>query len=264
MYCTKCGNEVSVGAKFCAVCGNNVKSDLEIATPTPKACDTTQYARFPKKENNSDCEKLKKRMNLLTAICIAEALIIVIISVFGLNTNSNEAVKANNKFGASSIEELKNTLSSDYLFTEKQVDCMSYGMLSWICEEFDIDVDLNQRKSKLIASEINRKLFEDDLCERMKIEIKSLEKSEWKDIYDEDISDYFDEIESVYGEDVCTMMKDEFNSLEDVYKATYTLRGESGDFETFSSNDYDEEIFGIDLYVYKINERYYWTYIELY
>ena len=177
-------------------------------------------------------------------------------------TTTNNTTKAT--YGASSVDELKSILSSDFLFTENQINCMSMPMFAWVydeCVNQGTQSEIAERNAKEVKTDINDYLFNSNDFERLKIKVGTIYECDF-DLYSDA---YLNEAKSVYGTDVYTIIKNEKSKLQGIWGATYTVVGESGASVTVSSNDYEMDMDMVnDFFIYKIDGRYYWSFLELY
>lgn len=177
-------------------------------------------------------------------------------------TTQNNVTKAT--YGASSIEELKTILSSEFLFSEKQINCMSMPMFAWAydeCVNQGTQSEIAERNTKEVKEDINDYLFNSNDFERLKIKVGTIYECDF-DLYSDS---YLNEAKSVYGTDVYTIIKNEKSKLQGIWGATYTVVGESGASVTVNSNDYEMDMDMVnDFFIYKIDGRYYWSFLELY
>ena len=177
-------------------------------------------------------------------------------------TTQNNVTKAT--YGASSIEELKTILSSEFLFSEKQINCMSMPMFAWTydeCVNQGTQSEIAERNTKEVKEDINDYLFNSNDFERLKIKVGTIYECDF-DLYSDS---YLNEAKSVYGTDVYTIIKNEKSKLQGIWGATYTVVGESGASVTVNSNDYEMDMDMVnDFFIYKIDGRYYWSFLELY
>lgn len=177
-------------------------------------------------------------------------------------TTQNNAPKTT--YGASSIEELKSILSSEFLFTEKQINCMSMPMFAWTydeCVNQGTQSEIAERNTKEVMKDINDYLFESNDSERLKIKVGTIYECDF-DLYSDA---YLNEAKSVYGTDVYSIINNEKSKLQGIWGATYTVVGESGASVTVNSNDYEMDMDMVnDFFIYKIDGRYYWSFLELY
>ncbi len=181
-------------------------------------------------------------------------------------TNSQTTPNNTSKttYGASSIDELKSILSSNFLFTEKQINCMSMPMFAWIYDECinqDTQSKIANRNAREVMKCINEHLFDTNDSERLKIKVGTIYECDF-DLYS---NGYLEEAKSVYGTEVYNIIKNEKSKLQGIWAATYTVVGESGASVTVNSNDYEMDMDMVnDFFIYKIDGRYYWSFLELY
>lgn len=177
-------------------------------------------------------------------------------------STSNNAPKT--VYGASSIEELKSILSSEFLFSEKQINCMSMPMFAWTydeCVNQGTQSEIAERNTKEVKEDINEYLFNSNDFERLKIKVGTIYECDF-DLYS---NGYLEEAKSVYGTEVYNIIKNEKSKLQGIWAATYTVVGESGASVTVNSNDYEMDMDMVnDFFIYKIDGRYYWSFLELY
>ena len=141
---------------------------------------------------------------------------------------------------------------------------MSMPMFVWAydeCVNQGTQSEITERNAKEVKSDINDYLFNSNDFERLKIKVGTIYECDF-DLYSDA---YLNEVKSVYGTDVYTIIKNEKSKLQGIWGATYTVVGESGASVTVSSNDYEMDMDMVnDFFIYKIDGRYYWSFLELY
>ena len=132
MKCTKCGNELKEGIKFCPQCGEEIKEEKKIRYCTKCGAEMQPDSSFCAKCGNSvnvaqeqgTTKKPKKQGGKAKKIfLIAGIVIVVLLSIGGIMLNSEKAMyKAYAKFHEEYCE--KN------LDTEESVDCSARIIMS--------------------------------------------------------------------------------------------------------------------------------------
>ena len=180
-------------------------------------------------------------------------------------TPSNNTPETNKAvYGAASLDVLKTIMSSDFLFSKKQIDCMTMSMFAWTynrCVNQGTQSRIADRDTNEVEKDINEYLFDVRNVERMKIKVGSLVE------YDVDL--YTDALlkdaEQRYGTAVYSIIKNEKSKLQGIWAANYKVTFESGMSLTVYADDYEMDMdMYDDFFIYKIDGRYYWSYINIY
>lgn len=177
-------------------------------------------------------------------------------------TSSTAKPNSTNKttYGAATVDELISILSSNYLFTEKQLDCANMPMFEWAFNSScstDWEHSLNERNAKEVAPKVNAYLFNGGDLDRMKIKIGTLKTCKY-DVYSKYLLEHHGEVHE-------KLVREEKANLQGVWIANYTIQFENGMNVTVYADDYEDpsDMEG-NLFIYKISGRYYWSFLNVY
>ena len=177
-------------------------------------------------------------------------------------TSSTAKPNSTNKttYGAATVDELISILSSNYLFTEKQLDCANMPMFEWAFDNScstDWEHSLNERNAKEVAPKVNAYLFNAENLDRMKIKIGTLKTCKY-DVYSKYLIEHQGEVHE-------KLVREEKANLQGVWIANYTIQFENGMKVTVYADDYEDpsDMEG-NLFIYKISGRYYWSFLDVY
>ena len=162
-------------------------------------------------------------------------------------------------YGAASLAELKSALSSSYMFSQKQVDYMNLPMFRWAyyytCNQATVSSPA-YRDTVEIRNQLND-IINIRSYAKFKIKINKFYKCDF-DLYS---TKYLNETR--FDNDFYKMLVSEKKKIQGIWVADYTIISNDGVSFDVSSNDYGMDI-EEDLFIYKIDGRYYWSYIGIY
>lgn len=175
--------------------------------------------------------------------------------------------------GASSLAELTEILNEDVLFSSEQIRCMSAGMMAWMWEEMEISIenDNSDVSNEEISQILNLMLTEEAISGQ--ISITGLNKAQPAMTPDFTIAEVKEEFFNVINNELSEnpVLKREMLGLfsagatEAAWVADGTLITKH--FEETRSYQFHSDLSSFldsDLIIYKINGRYFWSYIELF
>ena len=175
----------------------------------------------------------------------------------------NEETTAETSFvrGAKSLDELKNILNSQPMFSEEQVRCMMGTMLYWAINEHSVSkVELSGIDSKnlsTITNRLNSDFFTSykgigptlNIQEFIELEMdanveEAIKEAETELMTSNDLT----EIDKIILQDIC--------ELENMWKAKGTMKDTDGETVVIGTDTLNE------LYIYQVKGRFFWDFAE--
>lgn len=167
--------------------------------------------------------------------------------------------------GASSIYELAGLLEDEFLFTPRQVDCMSTEFM-FACL-YTVDpvnaADLFEaRDTEAIASLLNERLFQITGCHSMQYHVSEYQENILTDEIRQQVQDWFmasySQVAAQYGEYYAQKVSEENEGREQMITLVYTATDEDGNEVTLPEDWSEGLIFSV------VNGRYYWNDFSLF
>ena len=286
MFCSKCGSELPDNANFCVNCGAAVNTNLQ-SKPSMRNDTIGQGSLnmpFVPAKAKSRLEMRKILITVLTVFFIIGILATVIHTVKLMNNKSEKTdVSSNGCFvssetevnngngmiqpGATSLNELIDTLATKYLLSDASIEMMSNEMLCWMDEEFSSSdafefytPDVLSGEPRKIREAIELYLknsLEDDYYEydtkltATRIVIEDTKPTEIEE-------GWYDEIQNDESERRKSLYTSEMNNLQAIYNVSGSLKTKDGIME--AKFDFDD----MGLRIIKVNNRFYWSFIEMF
>lgn len=171
--------------------------------------------------------------------------------------------------GAASLEELEMIFSSNYLYSEAQINCATTFTHLWGCTDLADSADSTDSALRAIANRDIQKIcdmFKPEMESKVEISIGEYIECENDEIYSSfsslsqaiKLAEEFcwgDSLEETVLLTIAKTLMEEKENIEGVWRAAYSVFVEGEGQGQVSAEE-------SDLFIYKINGRYYWQIVE--